>query len=62
MKSAGKADFEQIKFQVKGIPDSDLNTPAEVAPAEVSTLSKSFSGTPGRRSLIDRKKSKRGEQ
>ena len=59
----GKSDIEAIKFQVKGIPDSELKKPAEAFPEPSTLLSKSFvSSTPGRRSLKDRKKSnKEGE-
>ena len=59
----GKSDIEPIKFQVKGIPDSELKKPAEGFPEPSTLLSKSFvSSTPGRRSLKDRKKSnKEGE-
>ena len=59
----GKSDIEAIKFQVKGIPDSELKKPAEAFAEPSTLLSKSFvSSTPGRRSLKDRKKSnKEGE-
>ena len=58
IKGGKGADFEPIKFQAKGIPDSELKKPADKFPEPSTLLSKSFvSGTPGRRSLKDRKKS-----
>ena len=53
----GATEFEPIKFEVKGIPDTDLKKPAEKYPEPSTVLSKSFLATPGRRSLKDRKKS-----
>lgn len=62
IKGAKGADIETIKFSCKGITEKELqsNNTNFVEPPTV--LSKSFSATPGRRSLKDRKKSGREQQ
>lgn len=55
-----KVPEEIYKFEAKGIPEKELTKPVTGFPEPVTKLSMSFvaTSTPGRRSLVDRKKSK----
>jgi hypothetical protein len=53
-----KLPEELFKFESKGIPEKELSKPVGEFPEPVTKLSMSFVETPGRRSLVDRKKSK----